>query len=489
MVTAVPRMDLGTGVSPVISNGMCIGCGACAALEGTSHRMALTPHGLIEATAQVPPDQLADQRAGTVCPFADAVPNESHLAKTQFPELRAHEMLGPVLASYAGYAAEGDFRDRGGSGGIGTWLLEQLLASGAVDAVVHVGSPDVSEVEADGPALFAYRISRDVHSLRAGAKSKYYPVTLAEVIPEVRRQPGRYAFVGVPCFVKAVRLMARQDPMFGQSVAICVGLVCGHLKSRGFAEFLAWQMGIAPDRLGSFDFRQKLPDRAANRYGARATTKACAKPAIDAVAPMQDLYGHDWGMGLFKPRACDYCDDVVAETADVTIGDAWLPRFVKDDGGTNVIIVRNAVVDRLFQEGVQAGRIHLEPLSAEDVVQSQASGFAHRRDGLAYRLWLADSQSQWRPIKRVQPRPPQGDTAFERRHRLRMALAERSHVAFLVAKQAGRLDLFFRAIVPLAERYRDQSRPWGRRLVARLRLWFIGDRQAKRAILASKQNR
>lgn len=489
MVMPVPRMDLGTGVAPVISNGMCIGCGACAALEGATHTMTLTPHGLLEATARVPFDRLADQRAGSVCPFADAVPNESHLAQRQFPDLRTHEMLGPVLATYAGYVIDGGFRERGGSGGMGTWLLEQLLASGSIDGVVHVGSPDVAQNEADRPALFAYRISRDVESLRAGAKSKYYPVTLAEVIPEVRRQPGRYAFVGVPCFIKAIRLMARQDQMFGQSVAICVGLVCGHLKSRGFAEFLAWQMGIAPDRLGSFDFRQKLPDRAANRYGARATTWARSEPIIDVVAPMQDLYGHDWGMGLFKPKACDYCDDVVAETADVTIGDAWLPRFVQDDAGTNVIVVRNAVVDRLLQAGVQSGRVHLEPLSEEEVVQSQASGFIHRRKGLAYRLWLADAQNRWRPLKRTTPFPPEGDTVFERRHRLRMALAERSHEAFLTAKRARRLELFFRVIIPLAERYRDQSRPLVRRLLARLRLRLLGDRQARRAIKAANQYR
>ena len=34
----------------------------------------------------------------------------------------------------------------------------------------------------------------------------------------------------------------------------------------------------------------------------------------------------DWGMGIFKLGACDYCDDIVGETADISFGDAWLRR-------------------------------------------------------------------------------------------------------------------------------------------------------------------
>ncbi len=95
-------------------------------------------------------------------------------------------------------------------------------------------------------------------------------MTLSQVLQEVIHKPGRYAFTGVPCFIKAIRLLAKDYPDFGRSVVFCLGLVCGHLKSRGFAEFLAWQMGIAPDELSGFDFRVKLNDRPANRYGAMA---------------------------------------------------------------------------------------------------------------------------------------------------------------------------------------------------------------------------
>ncbi|MGC9322644.1 MAG: Coenzyme F420 hydrogenase/dehydrogenase, beta subunit C-terminal domain, partial [Kosmotogaceae bacterium] len=61
-----------------------------------------------------------------------------------------------------------------------------------------------------------------------------------------------------------------------------------------------------------------------------------------------DFYGYNWGYGFFKYKACDYCDDVVSETADVSVGDAWLPEYVNDSGGTNVVIVRNPVIKKII---------------------------------------------------------------------------------------------------------------------------------------------
>ena len=35
----------------------------------------------------------------------------------------------------------------------------------------------------------------------------------------------------------------------------------------------------------------------------------------------------DWGAGFFQNPACDWCDDVVAETADIAFGDAWVEPY------------------------------------------------------------------------------------------------------------------------------------------------------------------
>lgn len=61
--------------------------------------------------------------------------------------------------------------------------------------------------------FFRYRIACTEEEIRAGAKSRYYPVELSEVLQTIRAVPGCYAVVGVPCFIKAFQLLRREDPV------------------------------------------------------------------------------------------------------------------------------------------------------------------------------------------------------------------------------------------------------------------------------------
>ncbi len=252
------------------------------------------------------------------------------------------------MATYAGCVSEGDFRDRGSSGGMGTWIISQLLKEGLVDGVIHVHQRAYSDQD---PRLFHYQLSTTAEQVRNGAKSRYYPIEISEVMQLVREQPGRYAIVGIPCFIKAVRLLMQQDALIAERIRFCIGLICGHLKSMRFAEMFAWQCGIEPDKLLSIDFRKKLPGADANKYGIEVAGLKNSQ-VVTVVKPVHDLYGSDWGLGFFKYKACDYCDDVVAETADVVVGDAWLPQYIKDSQGTNVIVVRHPIIQDLLERGI-----------------------------------------------------------------------------------------------------------------------------------------
>src|SRR5690606_35788511 len=159
-------------------------------------------------------------------------------------------------ATFAGYVSESDFRERGSSGGLVTWLLCELLEKSLVDAVIHVRESAATS-SPDAP-LFTMQVSRSVEEVRSGSKSRYYPVDMSAVLDYVKKHRGRYAVVGVPCFVKAIRLLALKEPVIRDRIAFCISLVCGHLKSDRFARLLAWEAGIRPDDLRTIDFRRKL---------------------------------------------------------------------------------------------------------------------------------------------------------------------------------------------------------------------------------------
>lgn len=438
-----------TEIESVIDGDFCIGCGACKIAAKDSIKLIWDKYGKFRATIKDSSSHVQDSlnAASVVCPFSGCGANEDDIARQLYPELPDHGEIGRFRKTYAGWVAKGLYREAGSSGGLTTWICCRLLEEGLVDAVVHV--KPVNPVEHNG-RLFQYGISSCAEEVRAGAKSRYYPIEMSDVLEQVRKSPfKRFVFVGLPCFVKAVRLLARQDNHFATKIAYCVSLFCGHLKSAAFAELLAWQAGIKPEDLNTFDFRHKLVGRSASRYGFCATSRSTNE---ETVKPMSSVFGGNWGHGVFKYNACDYCDDVVGETADISIGDAWLPEYVNDYLGTNVVIVRHPDMEQLMESGQAKETIHLDPIDVDQVAKSQRSGLTHRRQGLAYRLALKESTDDWYPPKRVQP-------SFEIPHKrkvtydLRILLAQRSHDAFANAKQEGTLDIFFTEIQPLIDDY------------------------------------
>lgn len=172
-----------------------------------------------------------------------------------------------------------------------------------------------------------------------------------------------------------------------------------------------------------------------------------------------------WGHGFFKYQACDYCDDVVAETADVTVGDAWLPQYVKDSSGTNVVIVRNPLIQDIIQQGIISNRIHLDFIDADNAAKSQDAGLRHRREGLAYRLHLKDKAGLWRPEKRVKAQFRHFSRRLRKIQKLRVRMATESHFAFEKAIRAGRFIVFRNSMESIVKIYDNIYKPsWWQQL-------------------------
>jgi coenzyme F420-reducing hydrogenase beta subunit len=233
--------------------------------------------------------------------------------------------------------------------------------------------------------------------------------------------------VGVPCFVKAIHLLRAERPLLAERIAFTIGLFCGHMKSARMVDSFAWQLGAEPGAVAAIDYRLKDPSRPANWYTAHLTL-------ADGSTRRQDwwhLVDGDWGSGFFMNPACNFCDDVVAETADVAMGDAWLEPYASDGRGTNVVVVRSPLIAELVAAAIAEGRLALQPVDADFVRRTQAAGLRQRREGLAYRL--ATTRLAVRPRKRVAPsRAMPGRRKLI--YRMRRAIAAWSHRVFRLAR-------------------------------------------------------
>lgn len=425
--------------------------GVTAMVDDRIH-MELNEFGLYEEVISLASTQALDPLVACVSPNLNEELDETTIAKNLYEHISGihhDERLGFYLSLYAGHVAEADYREQASSGGMGTWIFKELFAHGLIDGVIHVKpNPDKSS-----PILFRYSISRSIEEIRAGAKTKYYPVELSEVLSIVKATPGKYAIIGIPSFIMAIRLLAEKDEVIRERIKYTVGLICGHQKSSKFAEALAWQVGIKPGNLKQIDFRKKLPDRPASEYAVELTGLVDGKE-VTVVRPTRELLGQNWGQGFFKAAASDFTDDVMNETADITLGDAWLPEYTKDSGGNNVVLVRHPEIDRIIKEGMRDGRLQLDIVDKETIFRSQAAHYRHTRDEMAYRLYKKDKAKQWRPKKRVQA---SNDIPFLRRkvQDLREEISTKSHIIYKQAVERDDLSFFISEMGKLSKKYQN----------------------------------
>ena len=420
----------------ITRSGLCIGCGSCAAQSHGKAQMQLDAFGNYKPTGDVIWLHQPTQQFAQTCPFSPAAADENQLAAALFPDAPQRDWhIGSFAAAYVGYVAEAHFRDNGSSGGMVSWVANELLNRGLVDGVAHV--VPVENPQKEGK-FFRYRIARTEQEISEGAKSRYYPVEMSEILAEIYATPGRYAVVGVPCFIKALQLLRRQDEIVRERVAFTLGLFCGHMKSARFAESLAWQMGVEIENVSRVEFRLKDPARAASVYTGQLTLRDGSVVKRD----WWNLADGDWGAGFFQNSACNFCDDVVAETADVSFGDAWVEPYSSDGRGTNVVVVRAPVVADFIADAIADGRLQLQNVDAEFIHQTQAAGFRQRREGLAYRLsW---PRFGVKPRKRVQPRRATIPARRRSIYRMRALISAASHSLFWLARIFGRPQIYLR---------------------------------------------
>lgn len=446
--------DLHEYIETIVKNDYTFGTGACAVVN-KKIKMELNEYGEyrpnIEGISEVVKESDNNISIMSVCPNSDKSPNEDEISKELYanvPGIKYDKRIGYYKDLYAGHVIEGEYRNNASSGGFGTWIFKELLERNLIDGVIHVKE----NKDKNQSVLFKYDISRTVDEIIEGAKTKYYPVEFSQVINKIKEVPGRYAIIGVPSFIMAIRLLSQQDPIIKERIRFTIGLICGHQKSSKYAEFLAWQVGIKPGNLKFIDFRVKLKGELAHNYGVKMRGIVNGKE-ITINKKMSELIGGDWGQGFFKINASDYTDDVMNETADVTLGDAWLPEYISDYKGNNVILVRNPIIANIIKDGIKKKKLNLDKISVETIVRSQKSHFQHTREELAYRLYKKDKEGQWRPTKRV--KASSEISLFRKRIQdLRMEISNQSHLIYKMAVELDDLNYFIRNMEKYSNKYK-----------------------------------
>lgn len=371
-------------IGKIVNNDLCIGCGLCT-YTCPSKALGMKFNGYGFLVPELVGSCDSDGSCLSVCPFNpepnEAVKDETAIANIFLTdETESHDKLGRLIGIYAAHSNE--FRNTSSSGGIATYIFDQLLDRGIVDHVFSVRSIEGSDTH------YQYQVANNKEELRNSSKTKYYPVTLATVLPELDRIEGKVAVVGVACFVKAIRLAQYHDSKLKDKIPFVAGIICGGVKSTFFTEYLASKAGVSNTNIKKPEYRIKDASSTASDYSFGCIDKNTDDNKRIKMREVGDM----WGTGLFKANACDFCDDVVTELADISLGDAWLEPYSQDGKGTSVIITRTPLAESLIQAGINDSQLHAEIISPDTMRASQQGSYNHRHDGLYVRLKEAEKK-------------------------------------------------------------------------------------------------
>jgi len=428
----------------IVANKFCVGCGTCVGVLPDILRIYTDKYGAYLPELKQNTKEEWGSLSLQVCPFANNHENEDTIAAQRFgcqEEIKHRAETGYYLRCFIGHINDHEAHEESTSGGIVTWLASAMLSQKKVEAVACVGPSNRNE------CLFEYKLIRDRADLRRCKKSRYYPVEVSGIISQIRQTREKILFIGLPCFIKALKLASQADPLLRERIIYYIGLFCGHLKTKQYAAYLSRCCGVSEKEIISVNFRKKIPGNPSNKYAFEVWHHSQGSKKHSKIM-MEDVWSNSWNYNLFMLKACEFCDDVLAETADISVGDAWLPEYCQDYRGNSIVIARKKEMLELLREGVEGKQLTLQETSIDKVIQSQAGGIRQRRAGLQYRLYLMDKKGNWRPRKRLRADRKVGSIFFRLIQLLRIRTRILSHEAFLKQQTQAGLEIFISALKP-----------------------------------------
>ncbi|MEM3663746.1 MAG: Coenzyme F420 hydrogenase/dehydrogenase, beta subunit C-terminal domain [Candidatus Jordarchaeales archaeon] len=337
----------------VVESGLCAGCGTCYSFcpNNAIRIIKNSKNGFLIATV----DEKKCSKCGIcveVCPGFSF--DFEKTRRELFKENKVNFFVGPYLNAYLGYSTDHDIRYMSSSGGLVTALLLFALEEGLIDGAI------VTKMEGLEATPI---IAENNEEIIAASGSKYCPVPLNIALKRVleTEKGKKFAIVGLPCHIHGVR-KAEKNKELKEKIAFLLGLFCGGAPTFSGTEFLFSLLGIKKSDVTSISYR------------------GCGWPGYIQIKTKNNKnlrIGHLWswrifGIRFFATPRCMVCCDATSEFADLSFGDAWLPRIMESDRvGTSIVLSRTDRGEDLLSLALKNRKIELSPLQLKEVIESQ----------------------------------------------------------------------------------------------------------------------
>lgn len=301
-----------------------------------------------------------------VCPgiSVDLRPNRSGLGSGS-----VNKLIGPFIKCYVGHSTDENIRYESSSGGLATELAAFALESKMVDGVL------VTKMNSEAPLEPIVFVAHRREELIEASKSKYCPVPLNASLQEMVRCHEKLAIIGLPCHIHGLEKAKSVVGELRSRIVLSIGLFCSHTITFNGTEFLLEKFGIRKDEVTNLSYRGKgWPPRMTIEL------KGGGKVEVPSIA-----YWGPFFSNFFIPMRCTTCPDFANELADISVGDAWLPKFLSRNQGESIVVTRSRKGQNLLLEAIARNRVNVESISYNDVIESSKGSIYYKKKGLIAR--------------------------------------------------------------------------------------------------------
>lgn len=334
---------------------LCKGCGVCAGIcPIDAIGMERDNRGLY--TPRI--DMAKCSRCMLCSRCCPAVPGcLEEIQSEQILDLHEERLWGPCLGSYAGYSLDRNHRYDASSGGIVTALLLSALENGDIDSALTV---DFSE---DDPFEACAIVVRNKQGILKSTGSKYLPVEFSAALRQVIRDRSikRVGIVGLPCHIEGIKRASLITPNLRNKIVFIIGLFCKQTKNLQFTDLILAKMGVEREQVRKIKFRGD---------GWPGNIQVTLENGETVKYPYE-TFNSLWGTFSCSPVYCQLCSSPMAESADVSVGDAWLDEYRGDKMGVSLFLVRTKAGAKIVDQAIQDERIRVESVDPSRVVDAQ----------------------------------------------------------------------------------------------------------------------
>jgi coenzyme F420 hydrogenase subunit beta len=313
----------------VIEPGLCTHCGTCVGLSDGHLAMTDTCHGPLPTAHRS--QAVLDHIAYEACPGKGL--DYPALNQFVFGALPRNWLVGHVRKSYVGYATDEAIRQHAASGGVITraliYLLEHRMIDGAI--ILCQGRPTPWQAE---PI-----IASNVHEVLQASQSVYVPAPVNTILAKLHHLSGRFAYVGLPDQIASIRKLQQLDHADALKIVYTFGVYCGTVMYFDAVRSFLRSHGI-----------HNVADIAQLHYRAGEWPGNLQIITTSGTVITVEKFYYNYLIPFYITRSTLLAVDFTNELADISVGDAWHPRYEKDRKGYSVVLARSEKGETLLQK-------------------------------------------------------------------------------------------------------------------------------------------